>query len=72
MGVCCQKIASSYIDVNVQKESEFAPLKTKEKYIKIKTVYNKTPNLSTLLPELIIKKKKKEKKNNLFKRKTKK
>ena len=52
MGVCCQKIASSYIDVNVQKESEFAPLKTKEKYIKIKTVLNKSPNISTLLPDL--------------------
>ena len=61
MGVCCQKIASSYIDVNVQKESEFAPLKTKEKYIKIKTVLNKSPNISTLLPDLF----KSKKKNNL-------
>ena len=71
MGVCCSKLNAFYVDVKVQKEqNEFTPLKTKEKFQKIKTVYNKTPNLSTLLPELFIKKKEKEKNHNLFRRET--
>jgi hypothetical protein len=58
MGVCCSKVPTYYFDIKVHKEpNEFQPLKTKEKFQKIKTVNNKTPNLSLLLPELFKKKK---------------
>ncbi len=60
MGVCCSKIPTFYVDVKVHKDqNEFAPLNTTEKFQKIKTVNNKTPNLSLLLPELFKKKKRK-------------
>ena len=71
MGVCCSKIPTFYVDVKVHKDqNEFAPLNTTEKFQKIKTVNNKTPNLSLLLPELFKKKKENNDNNHLFKRET--
>ena len=71
MGVCCSKVPTYYFDIKVHKEpNEFIPLKTKEKFQKIKTVNNKTPNLSLLLPELFKKKKDNDENNYSFKRET--